>query len=295
VALRNIGWDGAISRAAGAVALAALDAAARERREPVWRLLGAAEPPAPEAVAVLGYTPVGADAGDAELAEALAAAEAGVRCVKLMGGFGGPEADIARVTRLQAALGDGCLVGLDVNGGWSRDEAQAALPRLARPGVAFVEEPWPFELGLAGFEGLPADRPALAVGEICASVIELQAMAATGEVALVRADATLLGGAEPWLAAVRGAEAAGARAFPHFWAEVHRHLMAGCEQPGYVETTMPGGGAFGLDGLVHGLAVPEDGRIAAPSTPGFGYALDWEAIVAAAGPPQVARIDAEGG
>jgi L-alanine-DL-glutamate epimerase-like enolase superfamily enzyme len=199
------------------------------------------------------------------------------------------------VARLEAALGDGCLVGLDVNGGWSRAEAQAALPRLARPAVAFVEEPWPFELGLAGFDGLPAERPPLAVGEICASVIELEAMAATGEVALVRADATLLGGAEPWLTAVRIIEASGARAFPHFWAEIHRHLMAGCARPGYVETTMPGGGAFGLDGLVQGLAVPDDGRIAAPSAPGFGYALDWEAIAAAAGPPQVARTDEQGG
>jgi L-alanine-DL-glutamate epimerase-like enolase superfamily enzyme len=120
-------------------------------------------------------------------------------------------------------------------------------------------------------------------------------MAATGEVAFVRADATLLGGADAWLTAVGHAERSGARAFPHFWAEIHRHLMAGCAQPGYVETTMPGGGEFGLEGLVHGLAVPRDGRIAAPSTPGFGYALDWEAIASAAGPPQVARTDAEGG
>jgi L-alanine-DL-glutamate epimerase-like enolase superfamily enzyme len=100
--------------------------------------------------------------------------------------------------------------------------------------------------------GLPAARPALAMGEICASVIELEAMAATGEVAFVRADAALLGGAAPWPTAVGHAEAAG-------------------------------------------LAVPDDGRIAAPATPGFGYALDWEAIAAAAGPPQVARIDEEGG
>ena len=292
VALRNVGWDGPISRAAGAVALAALDAEARAQGRPVWSLLGADVPPAHDAVVVLGYTPVGADPGETELADAVRAAEAGVRCVKLMGGFGGPERDLARVARLEQAVGDSCRVGLDVNGGWSRADAQEALPRLARDTVAFVEEPWPFELGLEGFDGLPAERPPLAVGEICSSVVELQAMAATGEVALLRADATLLGGAEPWLRAVGSAEAHGVAAFPHFWAEVHRHLMAGCTRRGLVEIGVPGGGEFGLDGLVAGLAVPADGEIVAPPDPGFGFELDWDAIEAAAGPPRVARASA---
>ena len=72
-------------------------------------------------------------------------------------------------------------------------------------------------------------------------------MAATGEVALLRADATLLGGVDPWLRAVGSAEAHGVAAFPHFWAEVHRHLMAGCTRRGLVEIGVPGGGEFGLD------------------------------------------------
>ena len=209
-----------------------------------------------------------------------------------MGGFGGPERDLQRVARLEQALGDACRVGLDVNGGWSRADAQEALPRLARDTIAFVEEPWPFELGLEGFEGLPVERPPLAVGEICSSVVELQAMAATGEVALLRADATLLGGADPWLHAVGAAEAHGVAAFPHFWAEVHRHLMAGCTRRGLVEIGVPGGGEFGLEGLVSGLAAPAGGEIVAPCGPGFGIELDWDAIEAAAGPPRVARASA---
>ncbi len=235
VALRNVGWDGPISRAAGAVALAALDAEARAQGRPVWSLLGADVPPAHDAVVVLGYTPVGADPGETELADAVRAAEAGVRCVKLMGGFGGPERDLARVARLEQAVGDSCRVGLDVNGGWSRADAQEALPRLARDTIAFVEEPWPFELGLEGFDGLPAERPPLAVGEICSSVVELQAMAATGEVALLRADATLLGGAEPWLRAVELRRGARRRRLP----------------------ALLGGGAPAPDG---GLHAPRPGR-----------------------------------
>ena len=55
--LRNIGWDGAISRAAAAVSLAVLDARARAARVPVSRLLGAPATPEPRAVVVIGYRP----------------------------------------------------------------------------------------------------------------------------------------------------------------------------------------------------------------------------------------------
>jgi hypothetical protein len=65
--------------------------------------------------------------------------------------------------------------------------------------------------------------------------------------------------------------------------------MAGCTRRGLVEIGVPGGGEFGLEGLVSGLAVPAGGEIVAPAAPGFGFELDWDALEAAAGPPRVAR------
>lgn len=292
-AVRNVGWDGAISRAASAIRLAALDAAARERALPVWRLLGAERAPATPAAVIVGPVLAGEDPGADDVREAVAAVEAGVACVKLMGGVGAPADDLRRLARVREAVGDEVVLALDVNGGWSPAEGHAALPRLAAAGVEIVEEPWAYEHGLATFEGLPAERPQLAFGEISSSVIELEGLLATGAVEHLRLDATLLGGPEPVAALAPALAAAGAAAFPHFWPEVHRHLVALLPRASYIECTLPGS----RGDVPHGLAAPEltpaGGRIAAGEEPGFGFALDWERIrrLAPAAPQRVVAAE----
>jgi L-alanine-DL-glutamate epimerase-like enolase superfamily enzyme len=276
-AVRNVGWDGAISRAASAIRLAALDGAAREQDVPVWRLLGATEPPSARAVVAIGY-------GGDDVRSAEDAVLAGATCVKLMGGRGTPDDDLARLAAIRSVVGDAVALALDVNGGWPLAVARAALPRLAAAGVALVEEPWPYEHGLAGFDDLPAERPELAFGEVSASVIELEALARTGCVEHLRADATLLGGAAAW----RTLAATGVPLFPHYWPEVHRHLIALAPRTSFLECTLPGGGEFGLEQLVAPAVELEDGRIVAPAAPGFGYALDWERIRRHAGVEELA-------
>jgi L-alanine-DL-glutamate epimerase-like enolase superfamily enzyme len=277
-AVRNIGWDGAISRAASALRLAALDAEAREQRAPVWRLLGATEPPAARAAVAIGYATPGEPGGDADVRGAARAVDAGATCVKLMGGQGSPADDLARLAAIRHAVGDRVALALDVNGAWPRDVAYDALPRLAAAGVALVEEPWPYEHGLGGFDDLPDDRPELAFGEISASVVELEALAGTGCVEHIRADATLTGGAESWRALAPALAATGVALFPHYWPEVHRHLIALAPRTSFLEYTLPGGGEFGLEQLVAPAAELEDGRIVASTGPGFGFALDWERV-----------------
>ncbi|TDE09866.1 mandelate racemase/muconate lactonizing enzyme family protein [Jiangella asiatica] len=285
VLLRNSGWDGPISRAAAAVFLAALDARARGRGVPAWQLVGSpAGGPPPRIVAAIGYTPVGVDPAEAELAEAAAAVEAGADAVKLMGGFGPPWVDLDRLRRVRAAVGDGCAVALDVNGNWSRDAAVELLPRLSDLGVDFVEEPWPFELGLAG-PWANGTAPALAVGEVVASTVELEALAATGQVRYLRPDVTVLGGPGRFLAVLPAVWAAGSELMPHFWPEVHRHLIRAYPGPSWVEATVAGSGGFALDSFVDGALDVGPELAATPTRPGFGYTLDWDRLRATADGP----------
>lgn len=285
VGLRNVGWDGAISRAAAAVSLALLDARARAELKPVWRLLDPAprmeprvELRVPAGVAI-GYVPVDAEPGDTDVAEAVRAAADGVAWVKLMGGHGEPDVDLARVRRVRRAVGDACGVALDVNGAWPAGVALSYLPRLADEGVSFVEEPWPYELGLDAFDRLSGvQRPPLAFGEVSASVIELEALAATGCVAYVRPDATVLGGGEMFTRALPAFEAHRCTVLPHFWPEVHRHLVAAYPGQSVLECVSRGAGGFGLERFVQGVAEVRDGVVAVPDTPGFGYQLDWTAV-----------------
>ena len=278
-AVRNVGWDGAISRAASALRLAALDAEARDAGVPGWRALGASSAPSARAVVAIGYRTPGEDAADADVRSALAAAAHGATCIKLMGGTGPLGDDLRRLLRVRDALGDEVELALDVNGAWSLPAAHAALPRLADAGVLLVEEPWGYEHGLNGFDDVPCERPQLAFGEISASVIELEALAATGCVEHLRLDATLVGGAEAWHSLAPRLEATGVAVFPHFWPEVHRHLIALAPQTSFLECALPGGEEFGLERFVTPTAGLHDGRIAATNAPGFGFALDWERII----------------
>ena len=283
--LRNVGWDGPISRAASAVRLAALDAEARAAAVPVWRLLGAEQAPSAAALAIVGYLAPGEQPGAGDVREASAAIDAGAAGVKLMGGAGGPADDLERVARVRDAIGDGPALVLDVNGAWSPADARAALPRLAAAGVTVVEEPFAYELGLSAFDALPDERPQLAFGEISASVVELEALLGTGAVDHLRPDATLFGGAEAWRSLGPALAASGASVFPHFWPELHRHLIALAPRVSYLECLLPGNDAFALDGLVTPSAHIADGRIAADASPGFGFALDWERVRRHAGAP----------
>ncbi len=277
-AVRNIGWDGPISRAASALRLAALDAWARERGEPVWRTLGGQRAPSSKAVVVIGYTADDEEPGEGDTGAAAAAVEAGARCLKLMAGPGGPDVELGRLRTLRDAVGEEIELGLDVNGAWSVAEAHETLPRLAEVDTFVVEEPWAYEHGLSGFESLPSERPPLAFGEVSASILELEAIAHSGFVDYIRGDATLIGGAEAYRELVPALASSRTVLFPHFWPELHSHLVALAPAGYLLECTLPGGDEFGLAQLITPTVQMKDGQIVATTEPGFGFALDWERI-----------------
>lgn len=181
-------------------------------------------------------------------------------------------------------------VGIDLNGAWSVDTAIEAMPRLVDAGVAFVEEPLPYELGLAGLLRLTqtVGRPPVAVGEVSASCIELEMLTQLAGIDYVRADATLLGGPTPFGVVRQAAIAQGVSVFPHFWPEVHIHLMGVTDNGGgLLEVALPGSGGFGLERFVDGLAQIDDGHVQASEKPGFGYRLDWTELETLAKRPAV--------
>ena len=57
--------------------------------------------------------------------------------------------DVARVRATREAMGPGALVRVDANGGWSPDEAVAALPALAEFDLDYAEQPCAEVAGLA--------------------------------------------------------------------------------------------------------------------------------------------------
>jgi L-alanine-DL-glutamate epimerase-like enolase superfamily enzyme len=122
-----------LPQAVAAIDLALWDLDGRRRREPIWRLLGAA---AALPVAV-NATIASADRAGAS-AEAAAARAAGFRCVKVKVGLGD---DAGRLAAVRAAGGRELAIRLDANGAWTVPEAAATLRVLEPVGIELCEEP----------------------------------------------------------------------------------------------------------------------------------------------------------
>ncbi|MHB8877240.1 MAG: mandelate racemase/muconate lactonizing enzyme family protein, partial [Myxococcaceae bacterium] len=73
--------------------------------------------------------------------QARAAAAAGFTAVKVKVAAGTLEEDLERLRAVRAGAGDGVRLRIDANGGWSEDEAAAALGRLAPLGLELCEQP----------------------------------------------------------------------------------------------------------------------------------------------------------
>jgi o-succinylbenzoate synthase len=129
-----------LPQATAAIDLALWDLEGRRAADPVWRLLGAAEP---EPVAV-NYSIAAADRASAA-AEALAASRAGFRALKLKVGIGD---DAGRLGAVRAAAGPEVAIRLDANGAWTVEQAIASLAALEPAGIELCEEP------VSGLDGI---------------------------------------------------------------------------------------------------------------------------------------------
>lgn len=122
-----------LPQALAAIDIALWDLAGSRAGRPVWRLLGASEPPPIE----VNYTVSATDRAGAA-AEAAAALAAGYRTLKLKVGTGD---DAGRLAAVRAAAGTDMALRLDANGAWSVVEAEATLRVLAPARIELCEEP----------------------------------------------------------------------------------------------------------------------------------------------------------
>ncbi|HWQ93342.1 MAG TPA: enolase C-terminal domain-like protein, partial [Clostridia bacterium] len=121
-----------------AIEMALLDLAAKAAREPLYEHLGgrvnATEIPIKFSIGLR----------EPEDAASIAAEKVrqGFRAIKVKVGPE-PEKDFQRVAAVRAAIGPDSQLTIDVNGGWSVEQAIRETPRYAELGVAYVEQPTP--------------------------------------------------------------------------------------------------------------------------------------------------------
>lgn len=124
-----------------AISLALADARAQTDNTPLYRYLGNER--------LVRRVPVNATVGDGSVTEtveaATAAVDEGFDCVKIKVGARDIDEDVERLRAVRDAVGPGVALRADVNGAWTRDEAEDALHRLADLDLEYVEQPLPAE------------------------------------------------------------------------------------------------------------------------------------------------------
>lgn len=117
------------------------DAAARALGTPLFRLLGRKAPDRVRNTLETDLT-ISLNDPDTMAADARKAAERGFRILKVKVGRGG-STDVERVRRVREAAGDGCVLRIDANQGWTPEEAVRTIGMMEDAGlnIELVEQP----------------------------------------------------------------------------------------------------------------------------------------------------------
>ena len=263
------GRGGLAAFAMAAVDVALWDLAASRRGQPLWKLLG-------------GYCPqVRAYAGgidlqfttDALLAQADGFKAQGFEAIKMKVGRDRLSEDVDRVRAMREHLGADFPLLADANMRWRVDEAVRAARSLSEFGLVWLEEPTipddvEGHVKIAREGGVP-----IATGENFHTIYEFERMMAAGGVSFPEPDLATLGGVTPWMKVARMAEGRNLPVTSHGVHDLHVHLLAAVPNASYLEAH-----GFGLERFIeHPLEIVA-GCATAPSRPGHGIGLDWEAL-----------------
>jgi L-alanine-DL-glutamate epimerase-like enolase superfamily enzyme len=261
-----------------AIALAAIDTAlwdlrCRRAGLPLWRLAGGAKPAAPCYTTEGGWLQLPIEA---IVEDALDAQSKGFRGSKVKIGKPAAAEDVARLSALREAVGDGYEIMTDANQGFRRDAARRRAHALAPFDLAWLEEPLAADDVEGHAELARTAAMPIAVGESLYSIRHFADYVARGAASIIQVDAGRIGGITPWLKVAHMAECHGLAVAPHFLMELHVSLVCAIRNGAWVEYIPQ------LDEVTQAGLRIENGQAHAPDTPGIGVQWDEEAVDARA-------------
>lgn len=207
IALQS-GEPGPFAQAIAGVDTALWDLAARRAGQPLWRLLGGADPTVPTYAS--GINP------DRPERMAAASQRAGHTAFKLKVGFG-RERDLANLAALRSALGPSARLMADANQGWTQTQAHEAAAHMAPFDLGWLEEPLRADRPWSEWAALAAAAPMpLAAGENLPGADALRAAVDAGALAFIQPDLGKWGGISGTVPAARAIVAAGLAYCPHW-------------------------------------------------------------------------------
>jgi D-galactarolactone cycloisomerase len=273
---RWYGRKGVAMSAIGAIDIALWDIRAKQRQQPLYRLLGGTRPEVDAYASALLWQ----DDLAVLQAEASRHAEAGFRTMKMRLGRD-PDYDRAAVAAVTSVIGAGRRVAVDGTHRYSLEQATDLAAFLADHDVAWFEEPFPPEdidtyaaLRLVG-------RIPVAAGENEFGVQGFAELLRCGAIDIAQPDAARTGGISEALRIGELAATQGVPVITHTWNDAvallaNAHVVAALANGQMVEVDQTGN-PF-IDRLGISPLDFDDGRLRLPETPGLGIELDPEVI-----------------
>jgi L-alanine-DL-glutamate epimerase-like enolase superfamily enzyme len=270
--------QGLFSVAASVVDLALWDLRAKRMQAPLADLLGRVRARVP-ACAVGGYKREGQSALDGLQSEMARYAGLGCAAVKLTIGADDPATDARRLAAVREAVGPDCAIVVDAFRSFRNlDDALRRLRLLERYELAYVEDPFSESLAPLVADLRRRSGMLIGLGENLGGHRAYAGLIASG--AVVRCDATVVGGVREFMAAAALASARGLEISAHVHADVHVHFGAalGNLHPAGLEYVDPQSGVDGLHELLHSTLEISDGCVSVPARPGLGLDWNWDAV-----------------
>ena len=271
------GRAGSVMRAISILDCALWDLNARTVNLPLYKYLGAAVDDAVPAYASGGYYLEGKT--PKKLGEEMAAyVKAGFRAVKMKVGRLSPKEEEARVKAAREAIGPEVELMLDANNAWhDLPTAMRYMERFELYDPYWIEEPF-FPDDIDNHARLAKlTRVTVATGEIGAERWHFKEILDKGAAQILQTDALVCGGVTEWRKVAATAASYGVTVCPHWFHDLHAHLVAATPNARYVEF-FPDDQVLNFRRLIDAQLEAKDGMLLLPLTPGLGFGFDEKAL-----------------
>lgn len=270
------GRAGSVMRAISILDCALWDLNSRASKLPLYKYLGAAVEGAVPAYASGGYYLAGKT--PKKLGQEMAGyAKAGFRAVKMKVGRLSPREEEARVRAARDAIGPDVELMLDANNAW-RDlpTAMRYMERFELYDPYWIEEPF-FPDDIDNHARLAKlTRVTVATGEIGTGRWHFKEILDKGAAQVLQTDALVCGGISEWRKIAATAGSYGVTVCPHWFHDLHAHLVAATSNARYVEF-FPDDQVLNFRRLIDRQLAVERGTLVLPSSPGLGFEFDERA------------------
>jgi L-alanine-DL-glutamate epimerase-like enolase superfamily enzyme len=271
------GRAGTVMRGISILDTALWDLNARTAKLPLYQYLGANAWDSVPAYASGGYYLPGKS--PKMLGQEMAAhVKAGFKAVKMKVGRGTPREEEARIKAARDAIGPDVHLMLDANNAWNDvPTALRYMQRYERYDPYWIEEPFsPDDIDM--HSRLAELTPiVVATGEIAYGRWYHKELLDKRGAEILQTDALVCGGVTEWRRIAATAASYGVTMCPHWFHDLHVHLVAATPNARYVEF-FPDDQVLNFRRLIDTQLKHKDGNLLLPKTAGLGFNFDEKAV-----------------